>query len=248
MKNFLAYTNPRKDFDDETKQLVRLHIDNSYDLGWKEDDILLFTNFPYEYNGVRAIEVSDELHMGFDKTSNKVLVINYLLNHKLLSPDLYWYHDFDAYQNNVITEEELGLDGFEVGLTGYGYKNQCNGGSFFFRDTSRDFFQTWVDRMAATHPRTRTDEKTMTDLTYSQLGHIEGYKYLNITYNFGMRKTDFNYAQATQPLKVLHFHPNYNDIHLPFPTLQTFMYGKNPMGIPLMSDRLIKIFNHHGIQ
>jgi len=99
MKNLLIYTNPSKEFSEENKTLVKIHIDNSFDLGWKKEDILLYTNFKYSFNGISAIQVPDNLHLKWDKSSNKILVIDYLLKKRLLNQDLYWYHDFDAYQN-----------------------------------------------------------------------------------------------------------------------------------------------------
>lgn len=47
MKNLLIYVNPRKDWDDETRKLIKLQVDNSLDLGWSSRDIILATNFPY---------------------------------------------------------------------------------------------------------------------------------------------------------------------------------------------------------
>jgi len=244
MKNLLIYTNPSKEFSEENKTLVKIHIDNSFDLGWKKEDILLYTNFKYSFNGISAIQVPDNLHLKWDQSSNKILVIDYLLKKRLLNQDLYWYHDFDAYQNEIITEEELNLETLDIGVTGYGYKAQINGGSIFFRENAIDIFDLWSRELQKVI-RTRADEKTMTDLIRAK--RIDWYKWLNITYNFGMRHTKGNYRRAIKPLKVLHFHPNYNDKYLPASTKECFMYGKNPIGIPYMTKRLIKIFNKHGV-
>lgn len=246
MKNILIYTNLSKKFNEENEVLIKVHIDNSLSLGYHPQDLLLYTNFPYSYRGIKAIDVGD-VYCRFDMTSNKILVIRNLLRKGKLK-GWYWYHDFDAYENHRIKFEDLKLDSFDLGLTGYGYKQQCNGGSFFFNEKSLDIFELWV---AATmkNIRTRADEKSMTDMTYRQNTlDRKRYKYLNITYNFGMRNTGVNYKKADKPVKVLHFHPWYNDAILPYPTLQTFMYGKNPMNRPLMSRRLISIFQKHGIR
>jgi hypothetical protein len=63
-----------------------------------------------------------------------------------------------------------------------------------------------------------------------------------------MRNIGQNYEIATKPIKVLHFHPHYRDTKLPASTLNMFMYGKNELKMPLMPERLIKIFHHHGIK
>jgi hypothetical protein len=53
------------------------------------------------------------------------------------------------------------------------------------------------------------------------------------------------YPLADKPLKVLHFLPSkVNDSGET--ALEMFMYGKNRLNIPLMSDRLIKLFKKHG--
>lgn len=245
MKNLLIYTNPEKEFSEENKTLVKIHIDNSLALGWNRSDILLYTNFPYEHNGVSAQIVDDSLHVSWDKTSNKILVIRYLLRKRLLEKDLYWYHDFDAYQNEVITEEELEMDGYDFGVTGYGYKDQANGGSFFFRENTLDIFDLWCERTLAIC-RTRADEKSLTDMMRD--GTLTRYKELNLTYNFGQRAPQLCPDKATRPLKVLHFHPYYKFYPRSHWNIDVFMHGRNPEHVPLMSDRLIEIFKSYGIK
>lgn len=245
MKNVLIYTHADKKFTGENVDLVKIHIDNSFELGWKKEDILLYTNFKYSYNGIESTVVPDDLDWSKDRTSNKIFVVDYLLKNRLLDKDLYWYHDFDAYQNEVITEEELGLETCDLGVTGYGYKPQVNGGSFFFRETAGDIFDLWCTETKKIN-RTRADEKTMTDLLRAK--RIDWYKWLNITYNFGQRCPDLCYKQATKPLKVLHFHPVYKYYEAKYWNLDIFMYGKNRQNKPMMSDRLIKLFNKHKIK
>jgi len=60
-----------------------------------------------------------------------------------------------------------------------------------------------------------------------------------------MRHVDTNYKLSDKPIKVVHFHPYYRGN---IDTLGTFMYGKNPLGFPLMNERLIKLFNNHGVK
>ena len=230
MKSLLIYTNPSGEFSEENKTLIKIHIDNGKSLGI---ETVLYTNFPYEYNGVSSI-VIDCIDLSWDRTSNKIFVIKDLLDKGLKGN--FWYHDFDAYQNEYFDLNE------DFALTGYGYKDQVNGGSFFFNESSRDIFNTWCERTIKVN-RTRADEKTMTDMVREGLPH----KLLNITYNFGQRCPKLCYEQAEKPLKVLHFHPYYKFYPKDDFNINVFMHGKNRYGIPMMSQRLIDIFQKHGI-
>ena len=245
MKNVLIYIHPDKEFNEENKTLIKIHIDNSIRLGWKPEDILLFTNFEYSYGGISAQVVDGDYDLKWDRTSNKIFVIRDLLKYGLLKEDLYWYHDFDAYQNEPIKESELKMKGFDFGITGYGYKPQTNGGSFFFRENTFDIFDVWCERTRAIC-RTRSDEKSLTDMTRD--GTLQRYTWLNITYNFGQRCPDLCYDDAWKPLKVLHFHPYYTYYESEIENIDIFMYGKNKQKKTMMSQGLIDIFKKHGIK
>jgi hypothetical protein len=250
MKLILTYTGPNKKFDNDDSVLVKIQIDNSFELGWKKEDILLVTDFPYEYNGMKSQVLGDGFYYAFDKTSNKVPVIMHLAEQGVLKKgEIYWYHDFDVYQQEVISENELGLTGFDLGLTPYGYKPQWNLGSFFFKESAKDIFNLINDYIL--HRRTsdnRVDEKAMQRIIYLHAISRDRYKDLNVTYNFTKRCIETNYRQAVKPLKVVHFHPYDRDGIMTDTALNRFMYSQNRLDIPLMNNRLIKIFVQHGIK
>lgn len=249
MKNILIYTGPNKKFSDEDLILAKIQIDNSLDLGWKREDILLFTDFPFEYNGVKAVVLPDGLYYDFDLKANKVPVIGYLLNQEVIDPEeLVWCHDFDAYENFRINESELGLTNFDLGLTHYTYKPEWQGASFFFKESAKDILEL-LDKTTRSRPySSRNNEKTLTHLISNHAIDEKRYKRLDVTYNIMKKYLNIIYPQASKPLKVLHFRPSDKDPSLPETTLNIFMYGKNGLKIPLMSDRLIRIFHQHGIK
>ncbi len=249
MKNLLIYSGPQKKFSQEDLSLAKIQIDNSFDLDWKKEDILLVTDFPFEYNGVKSLLVPDGLYYDFDKNANKAIVSVYLLNQGIIEPGkLYWCHDFDAYENFRIDEQELGLAEFDLGLTHYFYKPEWQFGSFFFKKTSKDILELLDNTIRARPYLSRNNEKTLTWLIKHNAIDPTRYKKLNVTYNIMKKYLATIYPQAIKPLKVLHFRPSDKDPALPETTLDIFMYGKNSLKIPLMSDRLIKIFKSHGIQ
>ncbi len=249
MKNLLIYAGPLKKFSPEDSVLAKIQIDNSLDLGWKKEDIILVTDFPYEYNGVSSFVIEDSIYYPFDLAAGKVPVIVYLFKKKLIKPgEIYWCHDFDAYENFALDETGLGLANFDMGLTHYTYKPQWQCGSIFFKDSSKDIFEL-LDKTTHARPHlSRNNEKTLTWLIKHSTIDEKRYKRLNVTYNIMKKYLAVIYPQATKPLKVLHFRPSDKDPSLPKSTLDIFMYGKNSLKIPLMSDRLIKIFNKHGIK
>ena len=253
MKNLMIYINPERMFKEECRynydQMIKVQIDNSLDLNWKKEDILLVTNFHYEYNGVKSLVVSDDLFCDFDMTSTKVPVIKFLFDSGIIGDELYWYHDLDAYQNQVIEENEL--DVFHLGLTTYGYKIAWNCGCLYFKKPAEDTFNVWHSEVFRKRFRNRCDEKVLLSLTSND--HINQYKTLNHTYNFNFKYTYVSYESAIKPLKVLHFHPmefprGANNKLLDHTNLDVFMYGKNLTKLPFMSERLIRIFHDHNIR
>lgn len=239
VKNLLVYVRPEKKFIGEHDILIKVQIDNAISLGQKEN-IVLVTNFPYEYNGIKSIVVSDENYCAVRPRSLKTSIVPHLIEQGIIEKGkIYWNHDLDAYQVDLITEDELELDGLDAGFTTYGWKNRWCLGSDFIKDSAKDIFE-WLRDSIYTDLE---DETVLGNITKRNTHNINSrIKKLNITYQIGMRNVDYNYGIATKPIKVLHFHPSKKGL------LDIFMYGKNQMNIPLMSQRLIKIFNQHGIK
>lgn len=248
MKNLLIYTSKKK-FDDETATLAKIQIDNSLDLGWKKENLLLFTDFPYEYNGVKSFVIDRDIYYDFDTAASKIPVLVYLLNQDMLDKDeLYWCHDFDAFELNKISEKELGLEKFDLGLVHYFYKPEWALSNFFFKKGARDIMELLNSTTLERPWKSRNNEKTLTWLIKHNKIDRNRFKKLNVTYNIAKRYLNVIYNEAEKPLKVLHFRPSDQDALMSDTALNMFMYGKNSLKIPLMNDRLIKIFKYHGIK
>jgi hypothetical protein len=269
----MIYIHPRHDFDEDEKKVVRVHIDNSFDLGWKKEDILLVTNFPYEYRGIKALIVGDENYCVTIPATSKVntlvnvftvTTIGDLIRKRLITDEIYWYHDLDVFQNEVITEEEIKLElgTADLGLTDKGRMPKWNGGTLFFRKSAADIFQATKDiavkyntgdeeslMVLSTNNllwATRPDVETSDDFVPANIPGMENaperIKKVNITYNLRPWNIRSTYAMATKPIRVVHFYPPFKD------ELDFFMHGKNKLNMVLVPERLIKIFNKHGIK
>lgn len=241
MKNLSIYITPLKKYNDETLTSIRIWIDNSLDLGWKKNDILFINNFPFEYNGVKSIVVDESSFCPFRPGSTKTCAVADLLERGFMKKgEVYWVHDPDAYQMNVITEKELELGGVDVGWTTYGWSPKWCLGSYFLKDSSKDIFKWIKDTI---YEYKAEDERALVKLTKENFNDINSrIKTLNITYNFGQRNIPINYKLADKPIRVVHFRPKY----FQFDNIAQFMHGKNELNKVLMSDRLIKIFHRHG--
>lgn len=228
MKNLLIYINPEKKFLGEYETLTKIQIDNSIDLGWKIDDILLATNFDYEYRGVRSVIVDDYGYWDQNRSS-KIQAINQLFTDGYIKEDLYWFHDHDAFQLSPI-DIKFKKD---FGFTDHGaYSKTWNAGSFFFKNSAKDIFLWIYDMMIQ---RRNSEQDAFTFMWVNDIGNIKDRcELVNQTYNIGIYKIEENVKRSEKPIKVLHFHPHKSK------HLRLFR--------SLIPDRLMKIFNEYGIK
>ncbi len=226
MKNLLIYVNPKKSFTPEHEALTKIQIDNSLDLGWYPQDIILATNFPYSYRGIRSTVVSD--YTVFDgNRSTKIPAILQLFSNGVIQNDVYWFHDHDAFQ---IHPFEIHLQA-DASFSTHGWKGTWNAGSFFFTNRSQSIFSDIYDYM---NTHNTNEQDALTQLWRNDTNGINNrFEYLNIAYNIGIYYIDKNLKTAGIPIAVAHFHPH-KKRHL-----DLFRH--------LLPDPLLTIFKKHGI-
>lgn len=260
MKNLLIYLNPSKKFTEntwanESELLIKVQIDNSLALGWKPEDVILVTNFDYEYNGIKSMVVPDELFCSLKPTATKILVILHLFDKGLIGPDLYWYHDIDAFQLEKISKEELYLGNSPFALTDYGKTTinesrdrRWSTGTIFFTKESEFIFRLIKDKI---YQYRANEEVALLALTRRNRGNMNAViKKLNITYNLATRKRDVSacYEIADKPLKVIHFHPfDKREVELGNDNIGVCVLGKNRLNKVLVNERIINLFHKHKI-
>lgn len=249
LKNLIVYIHPEKILIRDYGVLAKIQIDNSLSLGWKKEDIIFVTNFPWEYNGVKAIVVGTDHYCAVRPRSIKTAIIPFLVKAGVIEKGkIYWNHDFDAYQLNLMDEAELGLENVDAGLTDYGWRERWCLGSFFVKKESKDIFEKAKPIIYSDIE----DETALMQLTEDQ-AFANRCKRLNITYNFGMRYVESNWKRAIKPLRIVHFHPRHKIVYLKPSyrwewTWDVFVNGKNGLNMPLIDERLIAIFRNHGIK
>jgi hypothetical protein len=241
----MIYINPAHTFANSKdrnylEEQVKVQIDNSLEF-WKPEDIVFVTNFPYEYNGIKATILDDGLFCDVPgKAYGKATKINvflHLLRTKQIK-EMWWFHDLDAFQLEPITEAELEMYRLPIGITDYGWFDMLNTGSVFFtKDSDRIF--GWVRNTV--YKQQIGEEPALEFLTKQNYSYINYYiKRLNIAYNFpacetGIRHLDEVLAKTKFPIKVWHTHPFYHGVN----------YIKLNREKGLLPDRLYKIFQKH---
>lgn len=215
---------------EELFNYFRAQIDNSVELGWDPFDIIILTNLPFSYRGVKVIQSKHECT--YNKYFNKLLGIWELLHYRHIEEPL-WFHDFDDWQIAPFTFPE-----FEGEIGGCKYINftQWNTGSLLIKPTSLPFWQLCKDFIESndSHPSLlQVGDENIFNLLYQQ--NISQLKFFieEISYDFNIGMTGFEerLQRATSP-KVLAFKPEEA-------TLQKLAPYK------LVPESLLHIFNNY---
>lgn len=238
MKEILTYISQDKDFNDEHKMAVKIQIDNSIRLGWKREDILLVTNFEYEYNGVKSTVIGDNNFCAYHWPATKIYVIVAAFNAGLIKDNLYWYHDFDCFQLNKFEDIEKDMISADMGLTNYGRMPRLCSASIFFRKTAEDIFKQLKDYI---DEKKINEERGIANLINSDKELQKRVKLLNLTYAFQKWNLWHSYCRSDKPIKAVHFHltPDKYDF---------FVNGNNRVNLKIIPTGLVEIFNKYGFK
>jgi hypothetical protein len=257
MKNLLIYisptgsfNNPRPDLkSNDGESLTKVQIENSLALGWKAEDILLVTNFEFQYGKFRAKVLPDVSFFEPKPQSSKINAIVKLFEKDLIqNNELYWFHDLDVFQLCPIKESELRLGKADMALTDYGISEKWNTGSIFFKKSSSDIFCRIKKLLYEDFNTVLTEEGALMLLTNDYKDIRKRVKKINKTYNFQPYGFPDCYQIANKPIKTAHFHPLFVITREGIGRSLNFFEGNNSLRIPLIPDRLVKIFKYHRIR
>lgn len=255
MKHLLVYISPEKkffhrDWGNEPELLVKIQIENSLSYCQRED-LMLVTNFPYEYMGVESIVVGDENFSEKKITVSKINAILELFKRGIIGNDLYWFHDLDNFQLFSISEKEIKG---EFAVTEYGkttirpsYDFRLSTGTIFFRKSSQDIFQVIKDRC---YEEEINEETALGRIIKERPDIKKRVDIVDVTFNLATRRRDLmkTYESALKPVRAIHFHPfDRREVHNGKPNVEVVIRGENELGHPLITEGLLNIFNKHGI-
>lgn len=253
MKNLLIFISPtgsfdnrRSDITNDAGSLVKIQIENSLNLGWRQEDILLVTNFDFQYGVVKAVVLKEAEFFDRKPQASKINAIIKLFENGMINKkDLYWFHDLDAFQLHPLIESELELTDFDMGLTDYGRWSRWNTGTVFFKENARDIFLNIQEIM---YRDKINEEMALGELTRDDESIKNRVKRINKSYNFTPYNFQSCYKLAIKPIRVVHFHPYGTLRGIDAERLLDFYMGENSLGIRLLTDNLIKTFKYHKIR
>jgi hypothetical protein len=223
VKNLCTLNCLKKERLDYYKKYLRAQIENSLKWGWREEDIIVFTNFDFEYMGIKSkIEIVSH-DFDFCPYIVKWFGIQRMMNE---TSEVIWFHDLDAWQNDKIGEFEFKDFGFVKVSSG------INSGSMFCKSCGLDIVKQIIEKVKIGH--IKADEVALNGIRDSI---VERITYINTAYNLGCTKFEERLQKAIFPIKVLHFHPEKDG------DWDKFLLGKS--GVDLSNLRLLEVLYKH---
>ena len=229
MKNFMVANfipNKKHSFDD-TNIILKVQINNSLELGWDANDIILLTNFDYKFMGIEAITKNMNEYC---LTGSKMFGMKYLFDNDLVD-DVIWAHDLDAWQNAHFDCPDFK----DVGASQYS-RPKFNGGSIFWKKSSKDIVYRIIDEIVKN--KENKEEPTLNKIFKSK-EYKNRVTVLNNTFNVGCSGYVERWYRSDKPVRVCHFHPT-NKI-----AWETHRLDRNGIGFQGISDRLESLLRRY---
>ena len=209
--------------------LLNVQIENSLDLGWSTEDIIVMSNIDYNFMDVSTSLT--ELNLECLTGSKMFAIKEYYKDISRDISDVVFCHDLDCWQNVWFEEPEFK----DIGIARYSNK-KFNGGSLFWKHTAKDLINEVVKQIAdnkenkeePTLNRVLKDEKNKDRVTV-----------LDNTFNVGCSGYVKRYNRSKKPIHVVHFHP-YNRI-----AWETHALDRNDLGVIGITVRLERLLRKY---
>ena len=183
--------------DDRFNTILNAQIENVLEVGWEREDIILLSNFDFEFMSIKATKMKFN---EFCLTGSKMWAIKWLFDNNKVDEIIY-SADLDAWQNCWFDEPEFSGD---IGACQYSGP-KWNGGSIFWKPTSKDIVYETIKRLLSS--KSPKEEPIL-----NQIFRSEEYKdrisLLNSTWNVGCSGFIPRFERSIKPIRVCHFHPN----------------------------------------
>ena len=256
MKNVMIYnklTDNVRWSDEELFNSFKAQIDNSLTRGWKKEDIIIGTNFHFEYKGIKNKLLKNICQE--NPFCNKFYGMLELMETGVLKDD-FWFHDQDAWQ----LHDDLKFPVFngQVGGCSYGpdktFGEQMNTCSFYVKKTGSFVIKYIVDFMKQNLQLIEheySDENVISYLRADKESELCAYtgdntpykhEYLtliNHQYNIGVTRIKDRFDAADKPVYVGGFVPQIPK------SVRIFNGENNEMKLNFIDNKLDAAFRKH---
>jgi hypothetical protein len=206
---------------------MKAQIENSLEVGWSRKDIIVLTNFDFEFMGIKARRIS-LIHSSL--YSSKIFAVYDLFKNGYVNEEL-WVHDLDAWQNSWFDCPNFK----DVGICKY-VRSTFNSGSVFYKPEAKDIVA--VISFLLSNKKAIKEEPTFERVLSSRI-----YKHrvtvLNSTYNLGCCNFTQRYIKSDQPIRVCHFHPEAPK------GVQMHLLGRNILKTKTVNERLERLIRRY---
>jgi len=203
---------------DSIDTLLKAQIENSLQVGWKPEGMIVVTNFDYEFMGVKA---HNTILNDTCLTGSKMFGLQWAMNEGLIEGSV-WTHDLDAWQSVPFNEPKFK----DVGITTYS-NSKLNGGSVFWKVSAKDIVDHIVRIIVSGEDR---EEPTLNKLLKSDYKNRT--TVVDTSFNVGCSGFIPRLHRAIKPIRVCHLNP-LNRI-----AWETHRLDRNGMGFVSVSSRL----------
>jgi len=238
MKNVYVYNiiSDKKRYDDELLfNYFRAQVDNSLRLGWDRKDIIIGTNFDFEHNGVRNIQLKNICETNV--FNNKWYGMLELMQLGYIDDD-FWFHDQDSWQVNKIEFPEFKG---QIGGCTYVYTPEWNTCSMFLKKSSEYIIDYIVQFMEMNENQNFYSDENFIAILRQNSEIINELTTINNKYNVGLTHMEKRYQAAEKPVCSLGFQPHVQS------SWDVFIEGKNELNLKLIDDEMLELFKKYNL-
>lgn len=209
MKQVIIYNQIQKEthggqryVDDELRNFLCCQIDISLHLGWNPDDIILGTNFDFEYKGVKSYILNDVCEWsGFHNFWYGAIE---LMERGILTKD-FWLHDHDSWP---IKKFNFPKFAGEVAGCEYVGTSEWNCASIYCKSSSLETLQYIKDALIMNKEIEMSSDEVMIAILRKNYNPIQSrLTSINTRYNVGVTHGELRRDAAERPINVLSFNP-----------------------------------------
>jgi len=202
-------------------------LENSLQIGWKPEDILLVTNFEFSFKGIKPVRFDlNESCL----TGSKIFALKALFDNGMINEET-WAHDLDCWQTVSFDFPEFK----DIGIATYS-SSKFNGGSVFVRPESHDIINKIAEEITKNNePR---EEPTINRILKSE-EYEPRTTVVSNSYNVGCSGLVVRYERAIKDCGItrcVHMHPE-NRI-----AFDSMFRDRNRLGKIVATRRLYDLF------